>query len=376
MANNRDIPEVKKLKLDEHEQKQQEVLKYISDRTVIVPANVKDNNVHQLVSAPHNILEDVLAKKSGLELQDISHLAQTCRRFHHFFQPIVDKAAIKKLLQHIAYGEQAEAEKMIDAAPHLLQMSGTVVDYSLRTIIDVTPAQLAFGGDDEVMCAMLKEKCGEAEFLRQIREKFPEDDEAEIKAAEFDELLNQLAAGISDPLANIHDELNHVPNESPLRNLLDSFRMQFAPGEVEAGKHFNAPFLLKALEIYDDNYDDWDIERCRLFWRQVVGYLERLLPVSYVQAGCQGIDDVLRGVPLKRILTLVDKTPYYPLDANPANRLGFDHGIYLGAAGAVCALRGGGWKRTCSFGKLMSSKNVKLAELMRPYREEKTCVVC
>src|SRR3990167_73639 len=240
------------------------------------------------------------------------------------------KTDLEVLLQHIAYGEQAEAEKMIDASPHLLLMSGTVVNYSLQTIIDVTPVQLAFGGNDEVMCAMLKERLGEAEFLKQISERFHEDAEAEKKAAaEFDEIMNQLVEGITDPLANIKDELNHMPNESPLRNLLDNFRVKFSPVEVKVGKHFNVQFLLKALDIYYAN-DTWPSERRRLFWRQVVGYLERLLPVSYVQAGCQGIENIREGEPLKRLLKLVDGSSYYPLDANPANRLGSDHGIHFG----------------------------------------------
>ena len=358
MANNRDIPEVKKLKLDEHEQKQREMLDYISSQ----PMKVADNNQHLLMQVSNHVLVKDFGKRPELGLKDHSHLAQTCSRFRVLFQPMVN---IKKLLQHIAYGEQEAAEKMIDADPRLLMMSGDVIDYSHRTIIDVTPAQLAFGGDDEVMCAMLKEKMcahyetmhhdrewGETIFSNQIRAKFPEDVEAQqIAAAEFDELMAQLVTEINHPLANINNELNDVPNESPLRNLLDEFRVRFAPGEVKAGKHFNAQFLLKAFEIYDANYDPWSPEQCRLFWSRVVGYLERLLPVSYVQAGCQGIDNVRKGEPLKRVLTLWDNTSYFPLDANPKNRLGFNHGVYAAwntprprAVGAACAAGAVPWK--------------------------------
>jgi hypothetical protein len=207
------------------------------------------------------------------------------------------------------------------------------------------------------MCAMLKEKMcaysetthhdrewGETMFSNQISAKFHEDAEAEKNAAaEFVDLMEQLVAGINDPLANIDNELNHVPNESPLRNLLDGFRVKFAPGEVKAGKHFNVQFLLKALEIYDANYDPWSPDQCQLFWSQVVGYLERLLPISYVQAGCQGIDNIIKGEPLKRVLTLLDNTAYYPLDAGPENRLGFNHGVYFSGAGRRVCVRGWLW---------------------------------
>ena len=334
------------------------------DQQTMLNAARAHNHAHLLVSAPHDMLANAIGKRQELTLQDVSNLAQTCVRFHRFFQPIVN-AVLKKLLQHIAYGEQAEAEKMISAHPRLLMMSGDVVDYSGRKIIGVTPLQLAFGGDDEVMCAMLKEKLSAEEFTKQIADKFPENTEAEHKEVEeFDALMKQLVTSISDPNVNILDEINYVANESPLRNLLDSFRVKFAPREVREGKHFNAQFLLKAFEIYDSN-EQWDDARRWLFWRQVAGYLERLLPISYAQVGCQGIDNFVIGEPLKRKLTLADNTTYFPLDANPANRLGFDHGIYFGCAA---------WRMTRPvnrhdglhskpLSKLMSYKQFMLAEL-------------
>jgi hypothetical protein len=337
------------------------------------------NRAHQFVQAPHDVLRGVIGKRPELALKDISHLAQTCVRFYTLFQPVVDKAAIKKLLQHIAYGEQAAAEKMITACPRLLMLSGDVVDYSGRKIIDVTPLQLAFGGDDEEMCAMLKTKLSAEEFAKQIDNKFPDNAKAEQKEIEeFDVLMKQLVAGISDPHANILDEINHVPNESPLRNLLDSFRVKFAPGEVRGGKHFNPEILLKAFEIYDANYDPWDIDRLRLFWSQVIGCLERLLPVSYVQAICQGVDKVLKGEPLKRQLKLGDNITYFPLDADPANRLGFDHGVHLsglrverGQAPWVCSVG------SRAFKTYVEQKH-QACRIMRPHRKEKMsrCVVC
>jgi hypothetical protein len=340
---------------------------------------------HQLGNITCEVLIEIIGKQSGLKVQDHSHLAITCSRFRTLFQPMV---SIKKLLQHIAYGEQEAAEKMIDADPRLLMMSDTVVDYSHPTIIDVTPAQLAFGGDDEVMCAMLKEKLcvysatmhqhrewGEIIFSNQIRAKFPDDDaKAEQQAAaEFDELMAQLLAAINDPLANLNEELNHAQNESPLRNLLNKFRAKFAPGEIRMGKHFNVQLLLKALEIYDANYERFGVSKFQLFWSQVVGYLERLLPVSYVQAGCQGLNKVIKGEPLKRELALFfPNTSYYPLDADHKNRLGFNHGVYFCQMGrrANGGWIGNEWIRL--LGKLISTKNLKLAELVRPHQEEKT----
>lgn len=267
------------------------------------------NRSHLFVQAPHNVLKDVIAKQPGMTLKDISHLAPTCTRFYNLFQPVVDQAGIKKLLQHIAYGEQAEAEKMIAASPHLLMMSADVVDYSHRKIINVTPAQLAFGGDDVKMCQIIKAKLGEAEFVKQIDARFPEDIDAEEGALEeFRGFLYQLVAAINTMHANIHDELKHVAHESPIRKLLDDFRAKFAPGEVRSGKHFDVRFLVMAYREYDVHLNPpcWGEERRQLFSIQVIGYLQRLVPAVYVRD---------------------PSFIYFPLDADPSNRLGFEHAI-------------------------------------------------
>lgn len=244
------------------------------------------------------------------------------------------KTEIEVLLQHIAFGQQAEAEKMIDESPYLLLLSGTVVDYSGRIIHDVTPLQLAFGAEDEVMAAMLIEKLSahlekaeggrklKDEIEAQINEKFPED-LIEDEIFNFDKLV----AAIEDPNANITAELNHEPNQSALRSELDHFRKTFAPGNITVGKHFNMRHYFKALAVYDAHYEDWSLDQCKLFWRLVIGYLQRLIPVSYAQAGCQGAKKVEKGVPLARSLTLSDGSTYYPLDANPKKRLGYDHAV-------------------------------------------------
>jgi len=54
---NRDIPDLKKPKLDEHEQKQQEVLEYISKYPTPI---AESNDHHRLVRAPNNVLRDVI----------------------------------------------------------------------------------------------------------------------------------------------------------------------------------------------------------------------------------------------------------------------------------------------------------------------------
>lgn len=304
------------------------------------------------------------------------------------------KTDLQILLRHIAYGEQAEAEKIIDAAPHFLRLSGSVVNYSLQNIIDVTPAQLAFGGDDEEMCAMLKDKLcayydklhhdrelGEAEFIRQIDEKFPDHHQAENMAlAELENILRRVVAAIDDPDANIANELHHVPNESPLRKILDEFREKYAPGAVKNGRHFPVEFYLTAVRFFERHMGSYNIENLEkfiLFGTQIRGYLERLLPVSYAQACCQGIDGVVHGEPLQRRLAFRFGGSYYPLDAEPSHRLGYSDGVFVCSSGAELVSCGGDSQCLDMLEKLISMKRGKLDSLRKPYQERASlCVMC
>ena len=139
-----------------------------------------------------NVAPDILRHiGSYLDPKSASHYAQACETTHHFFQPDLNKLAVKKFLQHVAYGEKAEAEKMIKSNPKLLLAKGTVTNEAGSTLKDRTAYQIAlmekdvspypekFGEMAEMIEGYLVANYGEAEKIKQHNEQFPEGYEKE-----------------------------------------------------------------------------------------------------------------------------------------------------------------------------------------------------
>jgi hypothetical protein len=77
-----------------------------------------------------------------------------------------------------------------------------------------------------------------------------------------------------------------------------------------------------------------------LYWTQVVGFLERLLPAHYAQALCQGLTNVvMNSEPAKRSLKLFNGYPYYPLDTHSYQRLGHDFAVYSEYISSAAVIR-------------------------------------
>ena len=113
-----------------------------------------------------------------------------------------------------------------------------------------------------------------------------------------------------------------------------------------------------------------------LFWQQVIGTIQRVLPVNYVQALCDGLyttEENLRnnnpqGRSLKIQIELFDNgcnvwvsSDFYPLSVS---RLGFDYAMY-GQGGGLCESEGA-WCNTRALSELMSIKNSMHADIYAP----------
>jgi hypothetical protein len=129
------------------------------------------------------------------------------------------------------------------------------------------------------------------------------------------------------------------------RSLLETTLNEIAT----TGRHFNPNLLLQAFQIYDDHYEDyfgnnWDNPRAMLFWQQVIGTIQRLMPVNYAQAFCSGLlstqEKLQKGDAQGRTLAFEvyrsgsgwQAAPFYPLTDS---RLGFDYAIYAGHGGTL-----------------------------------------
>jgi len=227
-------------------------------------------------------------------------------------KPALAKKAAKKLLIHVVRGEEAEAKKMLEANPQLLLERGLVTDYSGRQI-EGTAFALALGAEDIEMCEMitpyfnrLTDQDGETERLKQYQAQFPEQEE---KKEEKDEVKREDTPDIV-MLKQLMQTISISNTDEECEPALAAFREFLKPkGVIKTGKHFNANLLLKAFQLYDENYMDfghWNSRKNNLCWRKVVGYIQRFLPACYAQAFCQGLYGLVeRGDKLKRSLNFL-----------------------------------------------------------------------
>jgi hypothetical protein len=146
------------------------------------------------------------------------------------------------------------------------------------------------------------------------------------------------------------------------------------------GKHFNSQLLVEAFKSYNNNYHlfgGWDSYKNNLLWCRVIGHLQRFLPACYAQAFCNGIYNLVEAEkPFDRRLKLDNGITYFPLDRNPAYRLGIDFGVY-GCASVACS-RGAAPISGKSFEKLCSAKKNSLKKLMSKYHpaeNQRPCMV-
>lgn len=286
-----------------------------------------------------DILKFSIGRNGNLDLQDVSHLAQSCKQLHGIFKPDIAQRGIEKLLLHVVHGEQDAAMQLIQKNPGLLLLRGSVTDYSGRKLEGVTALQCAYGAEDTEMCMMIISE------LKQLKDG--------VKIACEQLTINSLKppkqqsekdktyfAGLAAVIAKehfLHDELS-----AATENRLNQFRDDMCPGVIKNGVfHFNIGTLINAVHVYRDNDDIWTEKQRELYWHQVVGYLERFLPACYAQVLCQGLRNVVRDYePIKRECKLHHNL-YYPLDTKRSERLGYDFAVYseaiifIGGVGSI-----------------------------------------
>lgn len=141
---------------------------------------------------------------------------------------------VESLLNHVASGEQDEAEVLLKTNPTLGLYKGTVMDLSKRTFEGITAFQYAVWALDWRMWKML---------FKYIK--------PEAAAMQFQELKDKGTAH---------------------------------------GKHFSLSPLIKALNIYAKNFDSWHQAKnwsaMECDWHYQVGALQLLLPAHVAQEYC------------------------------------------------------------------------------------------
>ena len=301
----------------------------------------------------------------------VSALMCSAKRFHLLLQP--DSVA-NNFRYCVVYGNQKKAEALLVAYPHLLslllQQKGQVIDYPGHTIYG-TALQIALGAEDvkfhdneECMAEMLLRYLrqlpkGETIIDKQIAEQFPagwrEEENARIER-DLVELKKVVAT-----LENAPDMDNCADDIKAFQNYLDDENKN--RGVITKGKHFNMQLLIDALTLFVKKFDllggRWDSPKNILFWRKIIGYIERYIPTCYAQALCQGVPFiVMEGKKLTRRLTFAGHpdVSYYPRENDPTICMGEDYSDYPRTVFAAAMM---------SFVVLSQTKATNVEEIMQ-----------
>lgn len=177
---------------------------------------------------------------------------------------------------------------MLLASPKFLMFGATVTDLVGRKIIKATVYEAALGAMDLPMLMMIvpffnKLEDGKHIRLCQHRRQYPNGASGGTSYP-FHRILKVISKS-SD--TDLQDQLELKENQSPINQELKAFREYFKPKDISQGQHFDSNNLLSALQLFL-SIEKWSILAIDLFWRQVIGYLQRVLPACDIQAFAQG----------------------------------------------------------------------------------------
>ena len=252
--------------------------------------------------------------------------------------------AVNELLQLVVYGQRIKVREKLSQLKHynpeLLKMvltstaTTTIVDYSGKKIENMTLLQAAHAAGDvslhpeliasninhQGMCEIIRsyfDTNDQAEIDTQCAEIFPNGFDAcvkeqEQKAKEF-HLLDLMLDAISqetspeaikaalDLNGARFDEADDATRRKPFEQL--SLVEKFNRFREVSAKQFlsenvsNPYYLLRAIELYNAFCDrceqdasiDPTCDKRRLFWRQIIGFIQRFVPACDGQAYAQGL---------------------------------------------------------------------------------------
>lgn len=319
---------------------------------------VLENNTLQIL-----LSETTIANTLSDHLQQAQTERNTVNTAVGFFKKS-DPLAIQ-LVQSIVYGDLKKSEDLLKAHPTLLRTllteKVTVTDYSRRKVKQ-TAFQAALCAMDDELCEMLANYLTKEEMKDQYQTIFPEGHEAYYQAqTAFD--FTQIVTAISNSNdADVDKALSlELPNNTPLWVALEQFRVAFTKRSNQEAV-FNPQHLIKAFELYDEKYNNWSENQQDLFWRQVIGYVQRFLSANIAMDFAQGL---YARVENKEKSNRSFNFTYgggsiFPL-ALDSSLTGLGYNCFGGGSG-------GGWVLACAVGlsNLVSSKNSKLGRIMRP----------
>jgi hypothetical protein len=331
-------------------------------------------DISLLTALPPELQQLVLLRAGSYEnpisTKMLGRVSQTSRGLNGLFNDLREELKPKTLLQAVLYGNEDKANKMLDANPELLFVKSTAID-CLGRHVTCSPYQAALRDRDTDMLKMMEEYITDLDLAAlQRTEQYPEGIE-EQSVFNFKTILEAIKA--SDDL-DAQLALNKHDNDSPLCKALNTFRRQFKV-HVMNEKNFNPQHLLRAFQLYDEQFDNFRISEQRdLFWRQVIGYVQRFLPACDRQTFAQGIYFLVEeSEPLKRSFDFHDGNGSFPVNFDESHSgLGFDYAAYV-ALIVDGQLLDAGWAASLlSLENLCRTKTSDLQNFMQP-RQRLSC---
>jgi hypothetical protein len=254
-------------------------------------------------------------------------------------------------LRHAAFGTKEDIAivvEMIKKNPRLLLQAGHVRTRGGIPVIRTTLYEFFLGEGDPASAKQIEFGFanipnGENQRIRQYERYRPHIEalakQIETKQPAYDlrpliEIIkNSSAADITEAL-NSNDPNRAATRNTPLRAALAKFRRAVSPKRKTIGMHYeHYTTLIQALELLynewvalSNNYADYD--KCRLVWRQIIGFLQRSLPAVDRFAFARAFDDDERTVNYK-----YDAAGSFPDAADAGDDLdlsglGFDEAIF------------------------------------------------
>ncbi|MBV8802158.1 MAG: hypothetical protein JO131_04210, partial [Gammaproteobacteria bacterium] len=169
-----------------------------------------------------------------------------------------------------------------------------------RTALSVGDSQMA-----KWIKAELIKVAGEDVAYKQYQEQFPkgweleESNKLKLILSQLDTLTNAIKDSKPDDIKSSGDPQYKltVKEGSAVAIALKEFTLQLnalMQQKVTTGLHFNPRLLGQAYKIYETHFKDYfgnnsKDPRAILFWQQVIGKIQSVLPVNYVQALCNGM---------------------------------------------------------------------------------------
>lgn len=273
--------------------------KFTLEREIITAANA-NTTLYFFNRLPAAILENYLL--SDLHLTDdkkTTGLLGLVSRSGTLFQKQQINIQVNALSQAVVYAQYDEVKKILDGAAKyslpllekLLTTPVEIIDYSGRHVYG-NPLQLALGAGDVSRPTHPDE--GMAELILSFYKRLPSGKSLkQAHISEFNKYAEITSEQNTKDLSVIEKIFQDIAKaDDDCAAALQVFRdyLEPDPKKLIKGKCFNHNMLIRAYELYERYYADfngWNSHKNNLVWQKVIGYLQRFLPACDGQIFCQ-----------------------------------------------------------------------------------------